>query len=821
MGVFIMKHNSATNLKGLTTKEAASLREKSGWNALPEKNRSEVLILLAYFWGPIPWMIEAAATLSAVLRHWPDLIIILAMLIINACVGFWQEHKAQNVIALLKAKLSLVARALRDGKWQDIPARELVPGDMVMLRLGNIVPADLKLTSGDFLTIDQSALTGESLPVSKKIGDPAYSGSIIKMGEMNGIVTSIGTETYFGKTAKLAEGAGAVSHFQQAVMRIGNFLILLTLALISIIILVSLYRHNPILEMLQFCLILTVAAIPVALPAVLSVTMAVGAVKLAKMQAIVSRLVALEELAGMDVLCCDKTGTLTQNKISVGDPWLAPDVDEDTLLLEAALASNKDSSDSIDHAVVSAVKKTHLAGYKTLHFLPFDPVKKYSRADLEKDGKKFSVVKGAPQVILDMCANQKVTKHVDEKVNEFAAKGFRTLGVARSDNGKTWTFQGLIPLFDPPRKDAASMLKSAQEMGVKIKMMTGDHVSIAKQIAAKLNLGQNILVASALFGKGKNKASLNLIEKADGVAEVFPEHKYAIIKSLQGKGHIVGMTGDGVNDAPPLKQADVGIAVSGATDAARAAADIVLTEQGISVIVLAIEEARRIFHRMTSYATFRIAETIRVLFFMTLSILVFDFYPVTAIMIVLLAILNDFPIMMIAFDNATVTGTPLRWDMHKVLAVAMTLGTIGVVSTFLLFWYVKSVMNLSETEIHTLMFLKLLVAGHLTLFITRSYGWFWQRPWPRWILVVTVETTQVAGTLAAVYGVFMTPIGWTYALAVWAYALGWFVINDAVKVTLVKIMNLWSAYPKRHLELKEAHFAKSTNTKESHHDKKR
>ncbi len=781
--------------RGLSGAQAAARLAKDGPNALPEEKAHPLLKLLSYFWGPIPWMIEIAAVLSAGVHHWADLAVISAMLLINAGVGFWQEHKADNAIALLKAKLALTARVLRDGAWSDIPARDLVVGDVVFLRPGNIVPADVVLKTGDYLSADQSALTGESLPADKKTGDIAYSGAIVRMGEMKGVVRATGGDTYFGKTARLVEAAGGASHFQRAVLKIGNFLILVTLALVVTILMVSLFRHTRFLETLQFCLILTVAAIPVALPAVLSVTMAVGAEKLAKLEAIVSKLVSIEELAGMNVLCSDKTGTLTQNKLEVGAPSAAAGVDRETLLAEGALASSGESADTIDQAIIKAAGGMP-SGCKILSFTPFDPVRKHTLARLEKDGATFQLAKGAPQVIIDMCGGN---AEAAAQVEAFAARGDRTLGVARND-GAGWVFRGLIPLSDPPRPDAAETLDRARALGVSVKMITGDHAAIARQIAGQLHLGRNIISAQDMFGASADRHKIAaLLDRADGIAEVFPEHKYNIVRALQDEGHIVGMTGDGVNDAPALKQADAGIAVSGATDAARAAADLVLTAPGISVIIAAIIEARRIFHRMNSYATYRIAETIRVLLFMTISIIVFDFYPVTAIMIVLLALLNDFPIMMIAFDNAEVAEKPVRWDMHRVLTIAVTLGLVGVAETFLLFWYVQTRMHLPQNVMQTLIFLKLLVAGHLTLYVTRSYGWLWEKPFPSWKLFVTCEATQALGTLAAVYGWFMAPIGWTYALAVWAYALCWLLIESGMKVWVVRMMNLSVQRHKAHL----------------------
>ncbi|MEJ2379054.1 MAG: plasma-membrane proton-efflux P-type ATPase, partial [Pseudolabrys sp.] len=679
--------------------------------------------------------------------------------------------------------------------WQDIAAHLLVPGDVVFVKLGNIVPADLELRQGDYLSVDQSALTGESLPVDKAIGDTAYSGSIVRQGEMRGLVTATGMNTYFGKTAQLVETAEQRSHFQQAVLKIGNFLILITLGLVVLILLVALFRGSSLISTLVFALILTVAAIPVALPAVLSVTMAVGASTLAGMKAIVSRLVSIEEMAGLDILCSDKTGTLTKNELTLGEVAPLGGADRDSLLLAAALTCERDAPDAIDAAVLQGVDEKRLAAYKTVNFQPFDPVHKLAQAQVEKDGHTISVAKGAPQVILDLAKPDVATAQKARSLtDELAERGFRTLGVAQADESGKWRFLGLLPLFDPPRDDSAETIATAESMGLDVRMVTGDHTAIAREISAKLGLGTNLVSAREIFTHDGSDGDGARILQADGFAEVFPEHKFKIVRALQKAGHIVGMTGDGVNDAPPLKQADVGIAVSGATDAARAAADLVLTAPGLSVIARAIEEARRIFERMTSYATFRIAETIRVLLFMTLSIVIFDFYPVTAIMIVLLAILNDVPIMMIAYDNVPVAEKPVRWDMVRVLTMSGFLGVLGVIASFCLFWAAERYLHLPRPTVQTLMFLKLLVAGHMTIYLTRNTGWFWQRPWPNWRLFVAAETTQILGTLGAVYGWFVEPIGWGYALAVWGYALVWFVVNNVGKIFIYRtIRGAWFA----------------------------
>jgi H+-transporting ATPase len=778
---------------GLTQAEAQKRLIQYGPNEIEEKKSNPFLKFLTYLWGPIPWMIEAAAILSGVAGHWPDFFIILLLLVANAVVGFWEEHEAGNAISALKAKLAVKARVKRDGKWITPEARELVPGDVIRLRLGDIVPADARLLEGDPVDVDQSALTGESLPVTLKPGEALFSGAIIRQGEIGAMVYATGKNTYFGRTAQLVQEAHTVSHFQKAVLKIGNYLIVLAVILVALIITVAIFRGDPILTTLQFALVLTIAAIPVAMPTVLSVTMAVGARLLAKKEAIVSRLVAIEELAGVDVLCADKTGTLTQNKLTLGDPFGVNNMPPDQVIFYAALASRSDNNDTIDLAILAGLKnKQTLQDYQVVHFQPFDAVHKRTEATAKgTDGKEFKVTKGAPQVIMELSANAgQVKDAVEQAVNGFAERGFRSLGVARAEGEGQWQFLGVLPLFDPPREDAKETIATARQMGVTVKMVTGDQLAIARETAKKLGMGTDLLDAGGL-GDSKKQESTEVaesIEKANGFAQVFPEHKFHIVDVLQKRGHIVGMTGDGVNDAPALKKADCGIAVSGATDAARAASAIVLMTPGLSVIIDAIKESRKIFQRMNSYAIYRIAETLGVLLFMTLSILVFNFYPVTAIMIVILALLNDGAILSIAYDNVHYSNKPESWNMRLVLGIASVVSVIGVMDSFGLFYIGERVFHLDRALIQTLMYLKLSVAGHFKIFLTRTRGPFWSIR-PARILLVAVFGTQVVATLIAVYGLFMPPITWGWALMVWGYSLVWFLVNDRVKLLAYRIFD--------------------------------
>ncbi len=775
-----------TAAEGLSDAQAKQRAEKYGYNELPEKRESPLSEFLSYFRGTIPYMIMTAAVVSGVLRDYVTLAVIATLLFVNAFIGFREERQAGDAIDALKKKLAVRANTKRGEKWREIDARELVPGDIVRLRIGNVIPADAKLLQGDSVKVDESALTGESMPVDHDAGDTVYSGSILKQGEIDAVVYGTGTNTFYGRTAQLVEAAKTRSHLQIAIMKMADYLLVIGVVLAAVIVGVIVSRHGGILEAVQFVLVLIVASVPVAMPAVLSITMALGASKLAQKKAVVTKLSSVEEVAGVDVLCSDKTGTLTQARLTPQRPFTIEGVDAAEVVFSGALASREEDQDPIDLAVLSGVEdKEKLRSFSIEHFSPFDPVHKRTEAKVKgPDGRIFRTAKGAPQVILGLDPEgSKIKEDFDRAIAEFAGRGFRSLGVARAEDDGPWRFIGIIPLSDPIREDSKSTIETAEKLGLRIKMVTGDQVAIAKEIARQLGLGTNILDAS-VFAETKHHEAGQLgdeIEQADGFAQVFPEHKYHIVEVLQQKSHIVGMTGDGVNDAPALKKSDAGIAVSGATDAARSAASIALLDPGLSVIVEAIREARRIFERMLSYAVYRISETIALLGFITIVVVAFRTYPVTPIMIVFLAILNDGSILSIAYDNTRSAAEPLRWNMTFVMGLASVLGAYAIARSLGIYAISTDLLSLDADQVRTMIYLNLSVGGILTLYAARTRGPFWSVAPARALLLVT-GGGQVLATFIAVYGFLVTPIGWANAGIVWLYCSLLFLLQDRVKL---------------------------------------
>ncbi|KAK8641734.1 hypothetical protein V6N13_011112 [Hibiscus sabdariffa] len=797
--------------EGLTTDEGQKRLQIFGPNKLEEKSESKFLKFLGFMWNPLSWVMEIAAIMAIALANgggkppdWQDFVGITALLLINSTISFIEENNAGNAAAALMAGLAPKTKVLRDGKWGEQEAAILVPGDIISIKLGDIIPADARLLQGDALKVDQSALTGESLPVNKNPGDGVYSGSTVKQGELEAVVIATGVHTFFGKAAHLVDSTNNVGHFQKVLTAIGNFCIC-SIAVGMFIEIIVMYpiQHRRYRDGIDNLLVLLIGGIPIAMPTVLSVTMAIGSHRLSQQGAITKRMTAIEEMAGMDVLCSDKTGTLTLNKLTVDKSMVevfAKDVDKEMLLLLAARASRVENQDAIDACIVGMLgdPKEAREGITEVHFFPFNPVdKRTAMTYIDSNGSWHRASKGAPEQIIELCVlREDVKKKAHDIIDKFADRGLRSLGVARQtvpektkdSPGGPWEFVGLLPLFDPPRHDSAETIRRALHLGVNVKMITGDQLAIGKETGRRLGMGTNMYPSSALLGNKDERVNTidvdELIEKADGFAGVFPEHKYEIVKRLQERKHICGMTGDGVNDAPALKKADIGIAVDDATDAARSASDIVLTEPGLSVIVSAVLTSRAIFQRMKNYTIYAVSITIRiVLGFMLLALIwKFDFSP---FMVLIIAILNDGTIMTISKDRVKPSPMPDSWKLQEIFATGIVLGTYLACMTVVFFWAaaesdffseklgVKSIRN-SKHELTTAVYLQVSIVSQALIFVTRSRSWsFIERP--GLLLVVAFVLAQLVATVLAVYANWefagIKGIGWGWAGAIWLYSL--------------------------------------------------
>ncbi|XP_061340110.1 plasma membrane ATPase-like isoform X3 [Gastrolobium bilobum] len=773
-------------------------------------------------WNPLSWVMEAAAIMAIALANgggkppdWQDFVGILALLVINSTISFIEENNAGNAAAALMAGLAPKTKVLRDGRWTEEEAAILVPGDIISIKLGDIVPADARLLEGDPLKIDQSALTGESLPVSKNSGDEVFSGSTVKQGEIEAIVIATGVHTFFGKAAHLVDSTNQVGHFQKVLTAIGNFCIC-SIALGMIIEIIVMYpiQRRKYRSGIDNLLVLLIGGIPIAMPTVLSVTMAIGSHRLSQQGAITKRMTAIEEMAGMDVLCSDKTGTLTLNKLTVDKNLVevfAKDTDKDAVILLGARASRVENQDAIDACIVGMLgdPKEARDGITELHFLPFNPVDKRTAITyIDAMGNWHRVSKGAPEQIIALCnLREDVKKKANSIIGKFADRGLRSLAVAKQvipekkkeSPGGPWTFVGLLPLFDPPRHDSAETIRRALHLGVNVKMITGDQLAIGKETGRRLGMGSNMYPSSSLLGEHKDESIAGipvdeLIEKADGFAGVFPEHKYEIVKRLQDKKHICGMTGDGVNDAPALKKADIGIAVADATDAARSASDIVLTEPGLSVIVSAVLTSRAIFQRMKNYTIYAVSITIRiVLGFMLLALIwKFDFSP---FMVLIIAILNDGTIMTISKDRVKPSPLPDSWKLNEIFATGIVLGTYLAIMTVIFFWAVHASdffsekfgvrsIRYNEDELTAAVYLQVSIVSQALIFVTRSRSWsFVERP--GLLLVTAFIVAQLIATIIAVYANWgfarMKGIGWGWAGVIWLYSIIFYIPLDILK----------------------------------------
>jgi len=808
--------------EGLTIEEGEKRLQVFGPNKLEEKEESKILKFLGFMWNPLSWVMEAAAIMAIGLANgggeppdWEDFVGIVVLLVINSTISFIEENNAGNAAAALMAGLAPKAKVLRDGKWSEVEACILVPGDIISVKLGDIIPADARLLEGDSLKIDQSALTGESLPVTRSPGDEVFSGSTVKQGEIEAVVIATGVHTFFGKAAHLVDSTNQVGHFQKVLTAIGNFCIC-SIAVGMIIEIVVMYpiQHRKYRSGINNLLVLLIGGIPIAMPTVLSVTMAIGSHRLSEQGAITKRMTAIEEMAGMDVLCSDKTGTLTLNKLTVDKSLIevfSRDADKDTVILLGARASRIENQDAIDTCIVGMLgdPKEARDGITEVHFLPFNPVDKRTAITyIDSEGKWCRVSKGAPEQIIELCnLREDVKKKALGIIGKFADRGLRSLAVCKQEvpektkesPGGPWQFVGLLPLFDPPRHDSAETIRRALHLGVNVKMITGDQLAIGKETGRRLGMGSNMYPSSSLLGQHKDEsiAALpidELIEKADGFAGVFPEHKYEIVKRLQERKHICGMTGDGVNDAPALKKADIGIAVADATDAARSASDIVLTEPGLSVIVSAVLTSRAIFQRMKNYTIYAVSITIRVVLGFLLLALIwkFDFSP---FMVLIIAILNDGTIMTISKDRVQPSPLPDSWKLREIFITGIVLGAYLAVMTVVFFWAayasdfftekfgVRSIRE-NHGELTAAIYLQVSIVSQALIFVTRSRSWSYVER-PGVLLVVAFLIAQLIATVIAVYADWefakIKGIGWGWAGVIWLYSIITYIPMDILK----------------------------------------
>nr|ASM90217.1 plasma membrane H+ ATPase 7 [Sesuvium portulacastrum] len=852
--------------EGLNSQEADQRLVAFGYNKLEEKKENKILKFLGFMWNPLSWVMEAAAIMSIALAHgggkgpdYPDFIGIVVLLLINSTISFIEENNASNAAAALMARLAPKAKALRNGNWDEVEAAMLVPGDVISIKLGDIVPADARLLQGDPLKIDQSALTGESLPVTKKPGDAVYSGSTCKQGEIEAVVIATGINTFFGKAAHLVESTTHVGHFQKVLTSIGNFCICsIAIGMIIEIIVIYGVHQRGYRVGIDNLLVLLIGGIPIAMPTVLSVTMAIGAHRLAQQGAITKRMTAIEEMAGMDVLCSDKTGTLTLNRLTVDKSLIevfAKGVDKDMVVLMAARASRLENQDAIDAAIVSMLPdpKQARAGIKEVHFFPFNPTdKRTALTYMDQDGKMRRVSKGAPEQILELASNKSdIEGRVHSIIDKYADRGLRSLGVARQEvpdgdvkgKGGPWEFVALMPLFDPPRHDSTETIKRALDLGVSVKMITGDQLAIAKETGRRLGMGTNMYPSSALLGDNRSEMGADLppidelIENADGFAGVFPEHKYEIVRRLQARKHICGMTGDGVNDAPALKKADIGIAVADSTDAARGASDIVLTEPGLSVIISAVLTSRSIFQRMKNYTIYAVSITIRiVLGFMLLNVFwKFDFPP---FMVLVIAILNDGTIMTISKDRVKPSSRPDRWNLSEIFATGIILGGYLAVMTVVFFWatyeteffpknfgvrsFNQHKHNMKDPVVAkdlkermaSAVYLQVSIISQALIFVTRATSWSYAER-PGFLLVIAFLIAQLIATVIAATVKWdlagIREIGWRWSGVIWLFNLVTYVALDPIKFGVRAFLtgSIWSTMFKQRTAFSgKKHFGK-------------
>ncbi len=768
----------AIPLQGLTSAEARQRLIKHGPNMVAEDRPHSWLLFLKKFWAPVPWMLEATIALQFVLGKASEAGIIAILLVFNAVLGFAQEHRANNALALLKKRLAIQVRVLRDKVWQQLAAQELVPGDVVHLRMGDLAPADIRLLDGQVL-LDQSALTGESLPVEASAGATVNAGAIVKRGEASGEVTATGVHTYFGKTAELVRSARTASHLEILIMTIVRYLVALDAILVAALLLYSWIHGIAITEVLPFALILLVASVPIALPATYTLATALGALELARNGVLVTRLSAIEEAAAMDVLASDKTGTITQNSLALSALQSYAPYSDNDLLFWAALASDHATQDPIDLAILDAAKSRGLLSGlpQRLSFIPFDPETKRSEAEYSRNGDKLRVLKGAPGMI---AALVKDGPDIGADVERLGADGSRVLAIAAETGGNGLRLAGLVALQDPPREDSQALIRDLHDLGVRVLMVSGDGPATARAVAAKVGIGSRVCAPENLH----ETIWQNALDY-DVFARVLPEDKFRLVQALQQSGHVVGMSGDGVNDAPALKQAEVGIAVASATDVAKAAASLVLTNPGLADIKTAVETSRRINQRMLTYTMNKIIKTMEIAVFLSVGVMLTGVFVITPLLIVLLLFTNDFVTMSIATDHVSFARKPERWNIPTLMRTSGILAGMVLVLSFAVFFAGRDWLHLPLSQLQTLIFVMLVFTGQGNVYLVRERSHFWKSTPSRWLLLASLLDI-IAVVVLSTQGILMAAIPLWLVSGLMILVLAYLAVLDFIKIRVFR-----------------------------------
>lgn len=783
-----------TFVTGLSEEEAKKRIELFGYNEVKKQFRNPVTEFLAHYWGPMPWLLELTMILSGFLGHYTELAIIFVLLTINALIGFINNRKSLKALEFLEKKLSITTKIIRDKKWITKDIKEIVPGDIISIGLGDIVPADAKILSDSNITVDQSILTGESLPIDVNKSKIIYSGSIIKYGEAQVIVLNTGTNTYFGKTIELVKTAKPKSHQEQIMLSVIKYMLFVSLAALLSIIVYAIILQTKLLDILTIALLFLLGSVPVALPAVFALVLSTGAIELSKKGIIVSKLNSIEDAASMDILCLDKTGTITQNKLSVIDSISFSEYKKNEVILFAALASKEASKDLIDNAIIEYSKsiQSDLSGYKIISFTPFRPSTKKTDAIVEYKNKQFKVVKGAPQIIISVCnySNEKIKLDINDKLIELSRKGYRVIAVAMSENENfsDFKFIGLLTLADPLRLDSKSIIEEIKKLGIKVKILTGDNIEIAKEIASQVSIGNNIIKMSDLENISEPEKN-KIIENCDGFAEIYPEDKYKIVKLLQSTGHIVGMTGDGVNDSPALKQAEVGIAVSSSADIAKISASMVLTQPGLSEIADAIKTSRQIFQRMLTWVINKVTKVIFLDGILLFGFFLFHNIIISTIGMVLLIFVNDFLTMSISTDNVKYTGSPNKWNVKNITLASLPVSLLLIISGIISIIISRKYFNLDLISLQGFVTLLLVFTSIFKIFIVRERRHFWSSR-PGMLLVITSTLALISFILIGAFGFIIPRLNFNHILFLLAISLMFTVISDFPKYYLFKKLKI-------------------------------